>query len=62
MPWAKWEDGERLGLTISMRMWRSFLFPYRTAEFRGYDQQTLEIDLGPWQWHPPDWWPDRSEQ
>ena len=59
-PWARFEDGERLGWTASWRLWKSFLFPYRTAEFLDFDEETLEMNLGPWKWHAPDWWRRRG--
>lgn len=54
MPWAKFEDGDLLGWSASLRLWKSYLLPYRTAEFQGWDEEKQDIVLGPWKWHRPD--------
>jgi len=61
-PWARWDDGTKLGWRDSLMLWKSFLFPYRTAELKGFDEETFDLDLGPWKWHRPDVLARRSKE
>lgn len=45
------EDNE---LILRWRIWKMRWFPYRTAEFIGWDDEKDKIKLGPWKWHRPD--------
>ena len=47
-------DNEDHEYEIRFEIWRMKWLPYKTAEFLGYNEETLEMDLGPWKWHKPD--------
>lgn len=34
-------------------IWRMEWFPFRVYEYLGHDDETLDIDWGPCEWHPP---------
>jgi hypothetical protein len=38
---------------VMWRLWKMRWFPYRTAEWKGYDEETGEMVLGPWKWNRP---------
>ena len=46
-------DNEDREWVLRFRLWKSDWFPYRTAEYLGYDKDTLEMHLGPWEWNRP---------
>lgn len=46
-------DNEDHEYEIRWAMFKMKWFPYRTAEFLGYDKKTLELELGPWKWNKP---------
>lgn len=54
MPWSKFDDGEPLGWSTAWCFWMSWLLPYRTAEYHGFDKASGESNLGPWRWNRPD--------
>lgn len=67
---SRWDNEDR-ELVVRWQLWKSRWFPYRTAEWRGYDESTLEMDLGPWVWNRPQafkrsvtcrwWWSRRCD-
>lgn len=48
----RWDNEDREWV-LRWRIWVMRWFPYRTAEFKGFDPDTLEMDLGPWKWNKP---------
>ena len=46
-------DNENNELILRWRIWVMRWFPYRTANFYGFDEETLEPKIGPWKWNRP---------
>lgn len=47
-------DNEDHEYEVRYFMWKMKWFPYRTYEYLGYDDETLEIYLGEVKWNKPD--------
>lgn len=44
----QFEDGDR-ELVVRFRLWKARWFGTWRAEYLGYDEETLDLKLGPWQ-------------
>jgi hypothetical protein len=49
-------DNEQRELVLRWRLWKQDWFPYRLADYQGYDATTGELKLGPWEWNRPRKW------
>jgi hypothetical protein len=53
-------DDEDHEYVLRWRLWTMRWFPYRTAEWLGWDEENDEMVLGPWRWNAPDVWRNRG--
>ena len=47
-------DNEENEIVVRWRLFKMRWLPYRLVEFKGYDEETLEIEWGETTWHRPD--------